>query len=674
MRLIINNNNFTDIGTVVFYSQNDLDNREYSKVQYRSNSSLLYDRDFSEYNFLYEITKDKFNDDFLVNYLGEKTLSLIGKNSNSLEKIESNIFPTLSRENWIDNDKYFGTTLISNQIFALFKAGIGIKRLELYEGVIDRNNTKGKSKFIDTDSLSSLEIEQTATPNFILILGESSETDEVSNLVVEKELQDEISGEKMIWMLISNNSEVEKVNLSYKSWVDSINPNRNMNKYLIRNDEYWSTKDSVGIVETIQDLPEILIDTNSGTLLGNEKIDESKLLILKNKKTWIEQFKGSNKYLNYFPYTTYKIGDKVILGDKVWESVANNNFNNNPVLSSKWILSEYLNINKPIRVVVSITPENGGTCNPIGIISIPTTKTAVNFRIYPKPGYKLNEDIPCLLDEKNLIPLPPSNNFSYNVPNDLVTVINWEEILTTNHLIFNLKYIGSYIILKAIISGESTIYNYDDWVKLNESNFRISELIIGEDSSERIEYDPYVSNEGRLDVLINERAELRIPELSRYVISRVLVEYENIEEGESSSEIYYPVQIDNTSSIIIPKVNFSFGTFILELSNKKVTISIIEFTGFEISNNSLKINSGSNATFKFITNNYPDSNLEKVILEDSQGNSLTINRFSANGGVQNFGASQVSLKLANSKTPEEGEYTLKLMNIYYDTTIKLIRK
>ena len=70
----------------------------------------------------------------------------------------------------------------------------------------------------------------------------------------------------MIWMLVSNNSEIEEVNLSYKSWVDSINPNRNMNKYLVRNDEYWSTKDSMGIVESIPDLPEILIDANSGPL------------------------------------------------------------------------------------------------------------------------------------------------------------------------------------------------------------------------------------------------------------------------------------------------------------------------------------------------------------------------------------------------------------------------
>lgn len=64
----------------------------------------------------------------------------------------------------------------------------------------------------------------------------------------------------MIWMLISNNSEVESVNLSYKSWVDSTNPNRNMNKYLLRNDEYWSTIDSVGIIETVEDVPEVLID------------------------------------------------------------------------------------------------------------------------------------------------------------------------------------------------------------------------------------------------------------------------------------------------------------------------------------------------------------------------------------------------------------------------------
>lgn len=669
MRLIINNNNFTDIGTVVFYSQNDLDNREYSKVQYRSNSSLLYNRDFSEYNFSYSITKDKFNDKFLVNYLGEKTLNLIGENSNSLEKIESNIFPTLSREEWEENDRYFGTTIISNQIFALFKGAAGIKRLELYEGIIERNNIGERSEFIDTDTLGAAEIKQTATPNFILILGELDEY-EGGDFVIDKELLDEVEGEKMIWMLVSNNSEIEEVNLSYKSWVDSINPNRNMNKYLVRNDEYWSTKDSMGIVESIPDLPEILIDANSGTLLGNKKIENDRLLIFNNKKNWIEQFKGTGEYPKYFPFTTYKIGDKVILGGKVWESVSNNNFNNNPVLSSKWILSEYLNINKPIRIVVSVTPEIGGTCNPIGIISIPTVRTIINFKIFPKPGYELNEDNPCLLSEKDLISFPSENNFSYSVPENLITVTNWEEVLTTNHLIFNLKYIGSYLILKAKIAGERDTYDYDEWTRLSETSLKISELILGEGSSQKIKYDPYVSNEGKLEVYINERAELRIPELSRYTISRVLLDSEEFE----TSEIYYPTLIGSVNSIVLPKVNFSVADLTLELSSKRVVISIVEFSGFEISNNSQKINSGGSATFKFISTDYPVNNMEKVILEDTQGNSLTINKFSANGGIQSFGVSQVSLKMADINTPEEGEYTLKLMNIYYDTTIKLIRK
>lgn len=669
MKLIINNNNFTDIGTVVFYSQDDLDNREYSKVQYRSNSSLLYNRDFSEYDFSYDITKDKFNDKFLVNYLGEKTLKEIGETSNSLEKIESIIFPTSSRENLTEeNDRYFGTTIISNQVFALFKAAAGIKRLELYEGIIDKNNSRG-SDFIDTDSMAAAGIKPTSTPNFILILGQPDETTSGEDLVSEKELLDEVTGEKMIWMLISNNSEVESANLSYKSWVDSTNPNRNMNKYLLRNDEYWSTIDSVGIIETVEDVPEVLIDANSSTLLGNEKIEDNRLLILGNKRGLIEMYKGAGDYPKYFPFTTYKIGDKVILGGKVWESVSDNNFNNNPALSSKWILSEFLNINKPIRIVVSVTPEIGGTCNPIGIISIPSVKTPIDFKIYPNPGYVLNEDIPCLLDVKDLIPFPPSNNFNYNIPNNLITVTNWEEVLKTNHLIFNLKYTGSYIILKAMISGESDVYDYGEWKrKFGENNFIVSELIIGDETK----YDPYIQEDGKVDVLINQRAEIRIPELSGYIISRVLAKYEN--GDPDAPEIYYPEQINTVNSIVIPEVNFSAATLTLELSSKRVTISIIEFSGFEVSNNSLKINSGGNAVFKFISEDYPNSNLEKVIIEDSQENSLTINKFTANGSIQSFGPSQVSLKSANINTPEEGEYTLKLMNIYYNTTIKLIKR
>lgn len=674
MKLIINNNNFTDIGTVVFYSQDDLGNREYSKVQYRSNSSLLYNRDFSEYDFSYDITKDKFNDKFLVNYLGEKTLKKIGETSNSLEKIESIIFPTSSREDLTEyNDKYFGTTIISNQVFALFKAAAGIKRLELYEGIIDRNNNKSRgSEFMDTDSMAAAGIKPTATPSFILILGEEpDETKSGGDLVSEKELADEVAGEKMIWMLISNNSEVESVNLSYKSWVDSTNPNRNMNKYLLRNDEYWSTKDSIGIIETASsDVPGVLLDANSGTLLGNEKIDDDKLLILGNKRGLIDMYKGAGDYPKYFPFTTYKTGDRVILGGKVWESVSDNNFNSNPALSPKWIQAEYLNINKPIRIVVSVTPEVGGTCNPIGIISIPSVRTPIDFKVYPKPGYTLNEDIPCLLDEKDLTPFPPGNNFHYNVPNDLITVINWEEVLKTNHLIFNLKYTGSYIILKAMISGEKDVYDYDEWERsIGETNLKVSELIIGD----KTEYNPYVQEDGRLDVLIDQRAEIRIPELSDYVISRVLAKYENLEEDSEMPEEYYPELIGTVNSIVIPEVKFSAATLTLELSSKRVTISIIEFAGFEVSNNSLKINSGGSATFKFISEDYPNTNLEKVIIEDSQGNSVTINKFTANGSIQSFGSSQVSLRAANINTPEEGEYTLKLMNINYNTTIKLIK-
>lgn len=667
MRLIINSNNFTDIGTAVFYSQSDLDNREYSKVQYRSNSSLLYNRDFSEYDFSYSITKDKFNDKFLVNYLGKNTLNLIGENSNSLEKIESTIFPTLSKEDWEEDDKYFGTTLISNQIFALFKGDPGIKRLELYEGIIDSNNISS-SKFIDSDTLQAIGIKQTATPNFILILGELDEDSDEDNLVIKKELLDEVEGEKMIWMLISNNSEVEKINLSYRSWVDSINPNRNMNKYLVRNDEYWSTKDSIGIIDNIPNLPEILIDGNSGTFLGNERIKDDKLLILKIKKNLIERFKGSREFPNYYPFTTYKVGDKVYLGDKVWESVSNNNFNNNPMLSSEWILSNYLENSRPIRVVVSVFPEIGGTCNPIGIISIPSVDTNVTFKIYTKPGYKLNEDVPCILSTETLTPLPSENNFDYNIPENLITITDWRRILLTNNLIFNLSYVGSYVILRVSIAGEKTIYSYSEWGKLNETNLKILKLITGEGSSEVIDFNPYITKEGKLKLSIGKKAKLVIPELSRYLISKASL------EAEDSTNIYYPVQDNGSNIISLPEINFSIATLTLELSLKRVIISIVEFEGFEISNNSIKVSPGGNAVFKFISINYPINNLEKIILEDVQGNSLTINKFSANGSTLDFGVSQVSLSMADINTIEEGEYTLKLMNIYYNTTIKLIKK
>ena len=693
MKLTIGNNNFTDIGTAVFYTQQDLDNRTYSKVQYKSNSSLLYQRDFSEYNFSYEVEKGKFNDEFLVDYLGEKTLNLFEPSSNALEKLESIIFPTLGDEEWKGpENKYFGTTIINNQLFALFHADSLIKKVELYNGIIYKNNNNSRgSDFISIESLieqGNIPIEE---PYFIIDLGVPGvgEIVEDTDLVRQRELEDEVEFEKMIWLLISSNNEISGINLSYKSWVDSINPNRNMNKYLLRNDEFWSTKDYIKINKVIEDTGNnIVLDSNSGTLLGTEKVDESKLLAFNKIKERINSCKYSEgqEYPNYFPYTTYKRGDKVVYGNAIWESLTDNNFNSNPVLSSKWIKSEVIEENRSIKVIVTVTPEDAGYCEPMGVISLPSLDTDMTFKILPGAGYKLNELQPCLLDQDKIVILS-DDNYDYSVPSDMIIMHNWRDVISTNKLVFNLKSIGSNIKFVAEYNGEDV--SYSNWVStFNESNFTVYRLV-EIDLETGISYtidNPLIDSEGNMGVTTGKEIKLYFKEFTSYTIQNVEVEFKESVNSDPITTYITPETTEDRESIItIPEVNFSEAIFRLILTQKQVTASIIEFSGFEISNYSIRTVSGNSVTFRFIDNEYQIlsdgskvlmDNLKEILLNDSQGNSLTIERYTTRDVPLSFGYSTVYYSRVDQPigSVNYGEYTLRINNLCFDTTIQILRK
>lgn len=685
MRLIINNNDFTDIGTAVFYSTDSISKKTYSKVLFRSSSSLLYNMNFSEYDFSYNIEKNKFNDKFLINNIGNKTIELFNESTNTLEKLEKIIFPTLGNEEWQNSNKYFGTTLINNQIFALLFAEAGISKIELYKDFIKKNTDYVYDKqnikeynFVDIDTLVSSNITPIATPYFTIILGQTDDNTD-NNTILEKELEDEISDEKAVWMLISSNNKVKEVNLSYKSWIDSINPNRNMNKYLIRNDEYWSTKNHVNIVNMVDHI-NILVDSTSNTLLGNTKVDDSRLLILNKKKSRVNLFRNNNlDYPDYYKYTTYKKGDKVYYSGELYESLSNNNFNELPIISTKWILANVLSTIKSIRIIVSVYPQVGGISDPIGVISIPSIDSDTSFHIKPYPGYVLNEKIPCLISTNPLVPLPSGGVYDYNVPDNIIIVSNWEKVLETNQLFFNFKFIGTKINLFAEI--DNSVVEYKNWISVfNENNFFIEKLIIGKGDNQIIYNNPTIDGNSSLVIKTNERAEIVIPELTMYSISEVLIEYDN--PGENQPSIIYPFSKNTENTIVLDNAVFTTAKMTLKLEKKKVVASIIQFDGFEISNNSLKVDSSGTVEFKFIENEVgptgkPLKYFKEVILEDDKGNSLSINSISANGGIHDFGLSTVSLSVVNGDInpgPSEGVYTLRIVNIFYNTTIKIIRK
>lgn len=694
MKLTIGNNNFTDIGTAVFYTQSDLDNRAYSKVQYKSNSSLLYERDFSEYDFSYEIEKNKFNDEFLIDYLGEKTLDLFEPSSGTFEKLESIIFPTLGNEEFTGpEEKYFGTTLMNNQVFVLLHAEAGIKKIELYNGIITSNNNStisNASSFMSVEYLRENGIIPTEEPYFIITLGEPADNEVVENTdrVKLRELQGEINYEKMVWLLITSNNKVSEINLSYKSWVDSINPNRNMHRYLIRNDEFWSTCDSIRVIEPIPEEDNFKLDMNSGTLVSSENVSLDKLLAFQKIKERIDKYKytAGQEYPNYFPYNTYKKGDKVYYGGYVWESVSDNNFNSCPPFSTKWIRKEILEDSKSIKVIVKVIPEEAGYCEPMGIISVPSVDSDIRFKIYPGPGYELNKNQPCLLDDKT-VSILIDDDYDYSVPDDLIRVSNWRNIIVTNKLVFNLKGVGSKIILTAEYNGE--IVKYSDWTAaFNENNFNVYKIVETDPESgvSTTSSNPYVDSTGAMDVSVGKQVELYFREFMSYSIESVELTQEDStgDSGEITTTIPLTT-LDNRESIItIPMINFTEATVNFTLTQKEVTATISEFSGFDISNFSIRTLSGNQVEFKFIDSEYVvvdgktilADNLKSVVLTDNQGNTLTIDRFSTNNVPMAFGFSTVIFSRVNQPIGalDYGEYTLRINNLYFDTEIQILRK
>lgn len=694
MKLSIGTNNFTDIGTAVFYTQEDIDNQTYSKVQHRSNSSLLYDGDFSEYDFSYEVEKDKFNDEFLVDYLGDKTLSLFDLSSDALEKLESIIFPTLGDQDWEgDEDKYFGTTIINNQVFALFHAEAGVCRIELYNGLVYGNNantSSSASAFVSTDYQTGKGNTPKEEPYFVITLGEpgNDEVVESTDLVRQKELEDEVEYEKMVWLLITSNNEVSEVNLSYKSWVDSINPNRNMNQYLLRNDEFWSTKDSVRISEIVDDTDEgLVLDANSGTLLGTEKLDLTRLLAFQKIKERVNNSKYSSSgqgYPNYFPYNTYKKGDIVYYGGDLWRSVADNNFNHNPALSIKWIKSSVIESTGSIRIIVKVIPEEGGYCEPMGYISISSLNELMLFRIYPSAGYELNTLQPCLLSDEEVVVLT-DDDYNYNVPENAILVTEWSNIVSTGMLVFNMKSVGSNVVFSAEYDGDT--YSYSKWSALiNSVKTFIYKVVERDDSGTEYSISsPYIDDSGQMKVTTGKEIDIYFREILSYSIDQVQVSYED-SSGNTITTYVTPVELEDGGCMItLSSVNFTSASLKLILTQKYVTLSLIEFSGFEVSNYSIKTVSGNTVTFKFIDNEYDTTsgntvladNLDRVILTDSQGNTLEILRYTTQNVAMSFGG-YTSVYFSRVDSPigstSYGEYTVKIDSLYYDTTVQILRK
>lgn len=327
---------------------------------YGSDSKLLDLEDYNEYGWEFIVDKYKFNSEFLLNYLPDSSKELIGNKLEDIDKIEKTLFPTSvnQKEGKKSNIKYFGSITIGRQKLIMISVPRGYNKLNLFDTTIDNTN-----------------------PRITVTFSE----------------KEEINSNKIVWFVITSGgkNEVLDINLSFFSWENSINPHRNMNRYLLRNDEFHNTLADLNIFDNLKSDKEnpLYVDLSSNTIVGNKRVDISPEVssIIQSK---LNKYKGDSRWDRYITYSEGQIAN--YLGAN-WTSLENNNRGNRPDTSSLWLKSSMFSYDFKAKRVMSVVrkrdiedPDQSipGYVSP-SVFTVPITPTDLEFSITYLNGYKL---------------------------------------------------------------------------------------------------------------------------------------------------------------------------------------------------------------------------------------------------------------------------------------------
>lgn len=352
--------------------------------------------------------------------------------------------------------------------------------------------------------------------------------------IVYSRLIDEILGKKIIYLLLATNDAVIDFNIALSAWSDNDNPNRNKWKYNIRNDEYYGVKNNISIVEGDNN---IYLDKKSNTILGNYAItsscpiktkklnklycdtfSETKLYSLGEEANYLNQIWTSNISNNlgnyptedspywslsnreypsqfYSPYRKYMKGEttKYLIDPEtnkymIWESLINDNINNDPLLSPSWILSKKFLDFKTHIIYINTNPNNTGSIlNPNTQITV-NSASNITFSIEEGLGYVYN-NVNLIGVDNNIIDLEEGVDYIYteiNTENEYsksVNINDWTEIIDeetdkySTNIVFNFVENPSILNLKFEKGG--TIYNLYEIQNLFTNGFNLDVYIGG---------------------------------------------------------------------------------------------------------------------------------------------------------------------------------------------------
>ena len=620
MKIVINEgSSITNIKTVVLYKfykyipDAESDMREYMlgdhrayEIRYLGNTENLSDNDLSEYGLSFLVEKDKFNDNQQVSFLDNHSKNIIGKEVEDIMLLNKVMVPTNSKSSSEDYS-YFGSAIFNYTKYYLFNLDENIYKIELYDGVIDKNNTTDYS-FVEYDLVKALG-KDLVKPSLVITFGpdklisRNPDTwyygDEVNNKYLDisipeyKKVLDELVYKKFLYISLPESGKEDiKVNLVYESWLDdNKNPLRNLNKTLLRNDEKYEICSDINPIKSIKN-SNYLIDINSGTLLSNKPIlGIDNCPILKRKIN-----KLSTQNIEWNPNIRYGIGNKVEYLGISWISLSENNLGNLPILSSDWEEEGHLTNFYTNRLEVSSDKSGRGIITPSGMVTLEKDVKFLEFTIKDFPGYEFNsEEIKVYpkIDGKsaiNRISDTGLENYKYFKSQDWGHIVLFEEEFINNviskvhnlYFCFNLQVFNLLFDLE-IDNGDSIDYpNWNTWYELNKDDFffRVNNNLVAP-----IDNKFRVSTEDNISISVNS------------------MKYRLVDITDKSNN-----SVSGNFKIIPTKEDELLGyiPYTVKLINNILSIAYSEFNNFIVDNVTHNIGYGESCEFRF----YPSRDIQ----------------------------------------------------------------
>lgn len=424
----------------------------------------------------------------------------------------------------------------------------------------------------------------------------------------------ELSDQKIIWFLISSDGTASEINLAYKAWTDCRTKHRNMDQFFLRNDKFFSSKDSMEMFNSLlidsTRGDEILYDEVSKTILGTRKTPITSLPIYNQRK-----LKGNK--LGWSPHVIYNKGDLVTLNVvdyrgkqqeySTFRSLVDNNKGKDPRYSIEWIKNTLDLSSGYYRYFVGSNITGAGSIEPSGTMIVKSIAGVKQpFKIKLNVGYILHNNI--MVDGDDVV-----NEDSEKSP---ATDEGIQEIVFglnslqkgANHdyqVFIQFKRVGCNLIIvaKCPERQEFEYLTSDLWGKLNSgapddclelltniryginSYFPTTNLkdLLGDDEANKVNSIPTEIGDKVLVQLPKELPSLGIKRVSYVNTRRDLL---NFDDGENISNILSDytgdeVSIDENNQILLNPDN-TYNYLLIDLEEKRFTVRITGYTGVEV--------------------------------------------------------------------------------------------